>query len=150
MARIKLEHYNLMTKRLRETVEFYTQVLGLYEGFYPVELGPGAWMYDSSETPVVHMQEISEESFEARKAMTAGRIRDGKDGSPRTFADVYGTSTIDHIAFSCEDIEAFKAKLKRLDVPFGETGLASATIRQLFLRDPNGIVVELNFRDRAP
>lgn len=147
MARIKLEHYNLMTKRLRETVDFYVQVLGLYEGFYPVELGPGAWLYDASDTPVVHMQEITADSFEARKAMTAGRIKDGKDSSPRDFDGVYGAGTIDHIAFACEDIEAFKAKLGNLDVPFGETGLASATVRQLFLRDPNGIVVELNFRD---
>ncbi len=143
---IKLEHYNLMTKRLRETVDFYSQVLGLYEGFYPVELGPGAWLYDSSDTPVVHMQEINRDSFEARKAMTSGRIKDGKDGSPADYDQVYGSSTIDHIAFACEDIDAFKARLNQMGVPFGETGLASAVVRQLFLRDPNGIVVELNFR----
>jgi catechol 2,3-dioxygenase-like lactoylglutathione lyase family enzyme len=146
MARIKLEHYNLMTKRLRETVDFYVQALGLYEGFYPVELGPGAWLYDSTDTPVVHMQEISADTFEDRKAATAGRIKDGKDSSPRDFDAVYGAGTIDHIAFNCEDIDGFKARLKQLEVPFGETGLASATVRQLFLRDPNGVVVELNFR----
>ena len=143
---IKLEHYNLMTKRLRETVDFYAQVLGLYEGFYPVELGPGAWLYDSTDTPVVHMQEITEESYEARKAMTAGRIKDGKDGAPREYDKVYGSATIDHIAFACEDIDAFRERLQALGVPFGETGLASAAVRQMFLRDPNGIVVELNFR----
>ena len=143
---IKLEHYNLMTKRLRETVDFYAQVLGLYEGFYPVELGPGAWLYDSTDTPVVHMQEITEESYEARKAMTAGRIKDGKDGAPREYDNVYGSATIDHIAFACEDIDAFRTRLQTLGVPFGETGLASAAVRQMFLRDPNGIVVELNFR----
>lgn len=147
MARVRLEHYNLMTKRLRETVDFYVEVLGLYEGFYPVELGPGAWLYDSSDTPVVHMQEITADSFEARKEMTAGRIKDGKDGAPKDFEQVYGTSTIDHIAFACEDMDGFKDRLRRMNVPFGETGLASATVRQLFLRDPNGIVVELNFRD---
>ena len=143
---IKLEHYNLMTKRLRETVDFYAQVLGLYEGFYPVELGPGAWLYDSTDTPVVHMQEITEESYEARKAMTAGRIKGGKDGAPREYEKVYGSATIDHIAFACEDIDAFRERLQTLGVPFGETGLASAAVRQMFLRDPNGIVVELNFR----
>ena len=144
---IKLEHYNLMTGRLRETVDFYAKVLGLYEGFYPVELGPGAWLYDSTDSPVVHMQEIDATSFEARKAMTAGRIKGGaRDGAPTDFEKVYGSGAIDHIAFACEDIDGFKDRLTRLEVPFGETGLASATIRQLFLRDPNGIVVELNFR----
>ena len=144
---IKLEHYNLMTKRLRDTVDFYVQVLGLYEGFYPVELGPGAWLYDSSDTPVVHMQEITADTFEERKSKTTGRVRDGRDGSPRAFEDAYGTGTIDHIAFACQDIEGFKDRLKQMDVPFGEAGVASAAVRQLFLRDPNGIVVELNFRD---
>lgn len=147
MARIKLEHYNLMTKRLRETVDFYVQVLGLYEGFYPAELGPGAWLYDSSDTPVVHMQEISEATYEARVARTGGRIKDGRDGATREYAKVYGTGTIDHIAFACQDIEGFKGRLNEMDVPFGEAGVASAAVRQLFLRDPNGIVVELNFRD---
>ncbi len=143
---IKLEHYNLMTKKLRETVDFYVQVLGLYEGFYPVELGPGAWMYDSSDTPVVHMQEImAEEAFERRMAGTSHRIKDGAAADIQ-FASLYGSGTIDHIAFTCEDIEGFKDKLNGLGVPFGETGVASAAVRQLFLRDPNGIVVELNFR----
>ena len=149
MARIKLEHYNLMTKHLRRTVDFYVQALGLYEGFYPVELGPGAWLYDASDTPVVHMQEITEDTFEARKSKTTGRIADGRDGSPRSFDAAYGTGTIDHIAFACEDIEAFKTRLARMNIPFGETGLESAAVRQLFLRDPNGIVVELNFRQPA-
>ena len=146
MARIKLEHYNLMTKRLRETVDFYAEVLGLYEGFYPVELGPGAWLYDSTDTPVVHMQEIDEKGFPERVAKTSGRIKDGKASTPPDFEDLYGAGTIDHIAFACEDIEGFREKLKQLDVPFGEAGVASAAVRQLFLRDPNGIVVELNFR----
>ena len=147
MAKIKLEHYNLMTKRLRETVDFYVELLGLYEGFYPVELGPGAWLYDSSDTPVVHMQEITEASYQDRVARTGGRIKDGKDGAPREFDAVYGAGTIDHIAFSCQDIDGFRARLDQMHVPFGEAGVASAAVRQLFLRDPNGIVVELNFRD---
>jgi catechol 2,3-dioxygenase-like lactoylglutathione lyase family enzyme len=146
MGKIKLEHYNLMTKKLRETVDFYSAVLGLYEGFYPVELGPGAWLYDSTDTPVVHMQEIDETSYDARIAMTSGRIKDGKDGAPKDYGAVYGSSTIDHIAFNCLGFDEFKAKLDGLDVPYGETALASANVRQIFLRDPNGIVLELNFR----
>ena len=146
MARIKLEHYNLMTKKLRETVDFYSKVLGLYEGFYPVELGPGAWLYDSTDTPVVHMQEITRDSFEARQASTSKRINDGASADLQ-FDSLYGAGSIDHVAFGCEDIEAFKGHLTGLEVPFAETGVASAAVRQLFLRDPNGIVVELNFRD---
>jgi catechol 2,3-dioxygenase-like lactoylglutathione lyase family enzyme len=142
---IKLEHYNLMTKRLRETVDFYSKVLGLYEGFYPVELGPGAWLYDSTDTPVVHMQEITPDSFDARQKATSLRIKDGAAASLE-FDRLYGAGTIDHIAFACQDYDDFCGRLRGLGVPFAETGIASAAVRQLFLRDPNGIVVELNFR----
>jgi catechol 2,3-dioxygenase-like lactoylglutathione lyase family enzyme len=144
MSRITLEHYNLMTARLRETVAFYTDVLGLYEGFYPAELGPGAWMYDSTDTPVVHMQEVIAENFEAVAGKTRNRLGDLR--APLELDKLYGTATLDHIAFSCEDIEGFKAKLDRLGVPYRETGVASAAVRQLFLRDPNGVILELNFR----
>jgi hypothetical protein len=93
------------------------------------------------------MQEIAPDTYEQRLAKTSGRIKDGRDGAPRTFEGVYGAGTIDHIAFACQDLEGFKGRLRDLEVPFGEAGVASAAVRQLFLRDPNGIVVELNFRD---
>ena len=146
MARIKLEHYNLMTKKLRQTVDFYSKVLGLYEGFYPVELGPGAWLYDSTDTPVVHMQEVvTPDRLEDRIKNTSGRIDDGA-AAELEFDGLYGSGTIDHIAFSCEDIDGFRTRLGELGVPFGENLVVSAAVKQLFLRDPNGIVVELNFR----
>lgn len=144
MGRIKLEHYNLMTARLRETVEFYTKVLGLYEGFYPTELGPGAWMYDSTDTPVVHMQEVVAENFGEVSAKTRNRLGDLR--APLELDALYGTATLDHIAFSCEDIDTFRAHLETLEIPFRETGVVSAAVRQIFLRDPNGVILELNFR----
>lgn len=146
MARIKLEHYNLMTKKLRQTVDFYSKVLGLYEGFYPTSLGPGAWLYDSTDTPVVHMQEVlDEDRLEARLAGTSGRINDGAAAELK-FDSLYGSGSIDHIAFNCEGVEEMKTRLRELAVPFGEGFVADAGVTQLFLRDPNGIVVELNFR----
>ena len=146
MARIKLEHYNLMPKKLRQTVDFYSKVLGLYEGFYPTSLGPGAWLYDSTDTPVVHMQEVvDEDRFTARIAGTSGRIHDGA-AAELDYQRLYGSGTIDHIAFNCEGVDDFKARLNEMDVVFGEGFVADANVKQLFLRDPNGIVVELNFR----
>src|SRR5689334_10003915 len=117
MARIKLEHYNLMTKKLRQTVDFYSKVLGLYEGFYPTSLGPGAWLYDSTDTPVVHMQEVLDEGrLESRLAGTSGRIKDGA-AADLAFDNLYGSGTIDHIAFNCEGVDEFKSRLGELGVP---------------------------------
>ncbi len=144
MARITLEHYNLMTARLGETVEFYTSALGLHAGFYPPELGPGAWLYDSTETAVVHMQEVDPADFAAHAAKVTGRLGELRRSLGPDVPEE--TGTIDHVAFSCEDIEEYKARLGRLGVPFRESQVASAAVRQLFLRDPNGVILELNFR----
>jgi catechol 2,3-dioxygenase-like lactoylglutathione lyase family enzyme len=146
MARIRLEHYNLKTRHLAETVAFYTRAVGLREGFYPgAELGPGAWLYDTDGTPVVHMQEVTDATFEMVATRTEERL-----GSLRKRLvpdDLDGTGTIDHIAFACDDIDGFRARLHALGVAFRENAVVAAAVRQIFLRDPNGIILELNFRD---
>ena len=145
MPKITLNHYNLMTRKLDETVAFYTSVLGLKTGFYPVELGPGAWLYDSTDTPVVHTQEVIDENFAEVAAKTQARLGDLR--KPFSIDDLWGSATVDHVAFQCEDIDAFRAHLQDLDVPFRESGVASAAVRQIFLCDPNGVILELNFRN---
>ena len=144
MARVKLEHFNVMTARLRETVDFYKNTLGLYEGFYPTELGPGAWMYDSTDTPVLHMQEVDPADFAAHAAKIDARLGDLRRGLGQDVPDE--TGAIDHIAFACEDMAATRDRLQKLGIPYRESGVASAAVRQIFLRDPNGVILELNFR----
>jgi len=141
---ITLEHYNFKTSRLAETVKFYTEVLGLTEGFYPVELGPGAWLYDATGTAVAHIQSITEEIFEEVRERT--RIRLGTLRKPIELAELHGTGAIDHIAFSCTGFEEFRAKLDRMEIPYTEAVVVAAAVRQLFVVDPNGIILELNFR----
>ncbi|HLY56659.1 MAG TPA: VOC family protein [Stellaceae bacterium] len=142
---MKLEHYNLKTRDLAATVRFYTEVVGLTEGFYPgKELGPGAWLYDASGTPVVHMQSVTPENFDDIRASTAQRLGDLR--RPLAWDDLDGTGTIDHVAFAADDYEGFTARLDRLGIAYRATSIASANIRQIFLRDPNGIILELNFR----
>jgi len=145
MAGMRLEHYNLKTRDLAATVRFYTEVIGLTEGFYPAkELGPGAWLYDESGTPVVHMQSVTPDTFPEVKASTDRRLGDLR--KPLQWDDLEGTGTIDHVAFAAQDYDGFRARLDRLRVPYRETGITSAGIKQIFLRDPNGIILELNFR----
>ena len=40
-----LDHYNIQTARLEETIEFYVDVLGFFNGYRPGVRGTGAWLY---------------------------------------------------------------------------------------------------------
>jgi catechol 2,3-dioxygenase-like lactoylglutathione lyase family enzyme len=48
-----LDHYNVSTRKLHETVHFYENVLGFTNGPRPPFNFPGAWLYSSGH-PVLH------------------------------------------------------------------------------------------------
>ena len=52
----KLEHYNIVTEKLDETVEFYEKIVGLVNGDRPNFKFPGAWLY-AGKDPVVHLMQ---------------------------------------------------------------------------------------------
>ena len=115
-----IDHVNFATARLAETRDFFVTVLGLTEGFRPDFDFPGHWLY-AGDKPVVHLM---------------GRPAQGV-GSDQ--------ATLNHVAFAIPDIEAAKARLAELGVEFRQIGVPNAPIQQLFLQDPNGITIELNY-----
>ena len=122
-----LDHYNIETARLEETVEFYTEVLGLSRGYRPSAIAvPGAWMYAGGH-PCIHINEVSDE--------LAGP-----------------TGPINHVAFEAAnepgDYDAMKALLAEQGLPFEESdSRPMIPLRQIFVHDPNSIRLELNYRD---
>ena len=53
-----LDHFNIRTRNLADTVRFYEDVLGLEKGARPNFAFPGAWMYSEGKA-VVHLVDIS-------------------------------------------------------------------------------------------
>ena len=53
-----LDHFNIRTRKLDDTVRFYEDVLGLEKGPRPNFAFPGAWMYSEGKA-VVHLVDIS-------------------------------------------------------------------------------------------
>src|SRR5437763_17151832 len=53
-----LDHFNIRTRKLADTVRFYEDVLGLKKGERPNFAFPGAWMCSEGK-PVVHLVDIS-------------------------------------------------------------------------------------------
>ena len=120
-----LNHVNFQTHRaLIETLrDFYCDVIGLTEGARPPFSTFGYWLY-AGDQPVIHLWENDE-----------GRNL----GSPMT--------TFDHFAFTASDAPAFEAKLAALDIDHRVTHLPASTVKQIFLKDPAGNLLELQFND---
>jgi catechol 2,3-dioxygenase-like lactoylglutathione lyase family enzyme len=57
-----------------------------------------------------------------------------------------GGGAIDHVAFECDDYDAMLGKIRDRGLPYRENFVPSVPLRQIFVNDPSGVTVELNFR----
>ena len=55
------------------------------------------------------------------------------------------TGNFDHIAFLASDIDGMRARLDKKGVPYRHQNVPGRPVEQIFVTDPNGIRVELNF-----
>ena len=116
-----LDHINVATAKLEETKRFFMDVLDLTEGWRPDFPFPGAWLY-LGDRAVVHLV--------------------GIDAERRPSAE----AALDHFAFAAQGYDETVARLTEKGIQFGAVGVPGSAIRQLFIRDPNGVNVELNFQ----
>ena len=49
---VQIHHVNIRTRDLEGTIAFYTEVVGLTNGYRPDFNFPGAWLYDSARPAV--------------------------------------------------------------------------------------------------
>ncbi len=136
MPAMKLHHYNVWSKKPQETIQFYTEIIGLTVGPRPPVGLPGAWLYDTTGTPVLHLVDVVNATEEDRNA-ACGRDLSTYDGS----------GSIDHVAFESTDFEGLSSKLNAAGIRYREDGIPAINLRQIFVNDPNGIQLELNFLD---
>jgi catechol 2,3-dioxygenase-like lactoylglutathione lyase family enzyme len=125
----QLEHVTVRCTDLNATRAFYAGILGLSVGPRPDFPFKGYWLYCGG-VPVVHLVD---------KAETEQRH------SAHTGPD---TGALDHVAFRGGDIAAMRATLGAAGIAFRETGVPGGRLQQIFVSDPNGILIELNFRNR--
>jgi len=125
MAVLRIDHVNIGTAKLPETKAFFEEVLGLKEGWRPNFPFPGAWLY-AGDTAVVHLVGLSEPKGPSDKA------------------------SLDHFAFAIDSYEETRAKLDALAIAYQAVEVPGAPIRQIFIRDLNGVNIELNYRPSAP
>ncbi len=129
----RLDHYSIRTPRLEETRRFYADVMDMHEGPRPPFPFPGAWMYHG-DTAMVHIVGYDPSDTEGLK---------GYLGDKELVTS--GTGTIDHVAFAVTGLDDMKARLHGAGLPFRERRVPSLGLYQVFVEDPNGVTLELNF-----
>jgi catechol-2,3-dioxygenase len=127
MAVTGIDHYNLRGPMgvLDAIRDWYRDTIGLRVGDRPPFKNRGYWLYAGAQ-PVLH---LSEESAGESHPMP-------------------GEGTFDHVAFRCDDFDAMREHLVRRAIPFRVADVPLTRTRQIFLEDPAGNGVELNFEMR--
>lgn len=133
-----LNHFSVRTNSLNKTRFFYEDILGLQVGPRPSFPFPGLWLYlgdiSSPRNAVVHVIS-SEGSQEGLEAYLGSRVV-GEDGSK---------GALDHVAFFALNKHDFIKRFEKHGVHYRERIIPDLQLHQLFVDDPNGIVIELNF-----
>ena len=131
-----IEHFLVAADDIDATRDWYARVLGMRCGPHPEFGFPVHWMY-LGEVDVVHIGPSARAAGENQKRYL-GRTS-GKS------AQEDGTGAIDHIAFRATGLRATLEHLRKEKIQFSQRRANGQALFQLFLYDPNGIKIELNY-----
>ncbi len=124
-----LNHINIVAADLDRTVQFYETVLGMKAEWIPgIPAGfGGRWIHDEQGQPIVHVQAYDRERH--------GELRSGPTGP------------IDHVALTCADFDGMIRRCEEMGLEHRINDRQFAGQRQVFVTDPDGVLLELNFPD---
>lgn len=137
MAIETLDHVNVRTGRLAESLRFYEQGLGMKVTPVPglTDFALGAWIVSEDGRPVVHLN-----------LAPAGADFLGEE---RDWLAMRGSEQVHHIAFRCSDHDGMRARLEAAGAELKFFEVPQIGLRQIFVRDPNDILIELNFLEQG-
>ena len=132
MPLTELNHYFVRAKDLERSRRFYCDALGFEVMPRPDFAFPGYWLGVGGRIQV-HM---------------------GQDGIADEATHYFGTTrasardnagVVDHIAFQGTDPEGMARRLAALGLPTRTRHIAPIALYQIFVTDPDGLAIELNF-----
>ena len=127
-----LDHYLIRANDLERTKDFYVGVLGFEIMPRPDFPFPGYWLGVNGKIQV-HM---------------------GQGGVPNSALYYLGSSAhaasdnsgvVDHVAFLASDPQGFIKRFQELGIEYRPRSLPESELFQLFITDPDGLTIELNF-----
>jgi len=124
-----LDHVNVITADLEGSVRFYAELFGLEprDGPPPLTHENARWMYDAAGRAVIHIN-----SLECPRAYDR-EVRAGPTGA------------LHDVALRCSGYEELRARLARHGLAHRINVVAAIGLRQIFVLDPNQVLLELNF-----
>jgi catechol 2,3-dioxygenase-like lactoylglutathione lyase family enzyme len=128
-----LEHFLIQSTDVEATKDWYVATLGMRVGPSPDFGFPVYWLY-IGERDVLHLTQGGAGVSDKRMRYLGQQSQAAA-----------GSGVIDHVGFRATGLLATIAHLERLGVPFTERQVDNQGLYQLFLNDPNGVKVELNF-----
>lgn len=132
MPLTQLNHVFVRAQDLEKSKDFYVDVLGMQVIDRPIFPFPGYWL-----------------GFDGGIQIHMGRAGIPNEGlyypgtTPKSARDNSGV--IDHVAFLATMPEQFIARFESNGIAARAISLPESNLYQLFVRDPNGITIELNF-----
>jgi catechol 2,3-dioxygenase-like lactoylglutathione lyase family enzyme len=136
---LSLNHYSIRTTDLDATRRFYEGVLGLSVGPRPDFPFPGLWMYRGDHgdysNAVVHIIGMDPNDPVGLKNYLGDR----------DVSSLKGSGAVDHVAFFATGLAGMLDHLRSQGVAPRQRTVPSIGLHQLFLDDPNGVVIELNY-----
>jgi catechol 2,3-dioxygenase-like lactoylglutathione lyase family enzyme len=136
MPVIELNHYFVRAKDLEQSRRFYCDVLGFDVMPRPNFPFPGYWLGVNGKIQV-HM---------------------GLHDVPNSELHYYGTTpasatdnsgSVDHIAFLATEPESFARRFEAIGLTARKRYRAEIQLFQMFVKDPDGLTIELNFPGTA-
>jgi catechol 2,3-dioxygenase-like lactoylglutathione lyase family enzyme len=124
MKVLGINHINIVLteEQLAPEIAFYAQILGLTPGYRAPSTRNGAWLYSAyNEVAVIHLSVIGADE------------------------NVSGENHFHHVAFTCTGVDATLKLLTDNAITHRFEQRNAPAMTQVFLADPVGIRLELNF-----
>src|SRR3954467_7794607 len=128
-----MEHFLIQSADIEKTKDWWVNVLGMRVGPSPDFKFPVYWLY-VGDRDVLHITQGGGNVSEKRMKYLGQQSQAAE-----------GSGVIDHIGFRATGLEDTIERLGKLGIDFKERQVDDQGLYQLFLFDPNGVKVELNF-----
>lgn len=132
MKVVGIDHRGIRTPDLEASRHFYEDLIGLKQGDRPAALGTsGYWLY-AGDIPIIHLVEDTDGSAETSE--------------PSESLTNAGGQT--HVALTVEGARGAVDRFGKAGVPYWDRLFKNPVMYQVFVEDPNGLLIELI--DRSP
>lgn len=146
MAIARIDHYSIRTLDLEASRRFYTEVMGFAVGPRPPFKFPGLWLYNG--TPPADLEGAGENYgivhiIGVDPNDPSGLVEYLGDVPLEKLRETQGA--LDHIALRATGRDAMVARCERAGTAYFERTVPSLGLHQVFIKDPNGVTIELNY-----